>query len=155
MSPFLGPLQEPIATPSQGFQPLPTLVTKVWGPLVLKETSWLSCISVTLTTAGAGKLAGGESKCDQGLCVRLKEEGRCVPQRPRTRSDGRDTASALSPSPSSSKCTQQDVDFSCRTLPLTPQPRPDLFHRTYFSRRLCSSFLISASSISESLSLLM
>ena len=68
MSPFLGPPQEPTATPSQGFQPLPTLVTKVWG--------LLSCIPVTLTTAGAGKLAGGESKRDQGLCVRLKEEGR-------------------------------------------------------------------------------
>lgn len=38
---------------------------------------------------------------------------------------------------------------------LTPWPGPDLVHRTYFSRRLCSSFLMSASSISESLSLLM
>lgn len=38
---------------------------------------------------------------------------------------------------------------------LTPWPGPDLVRRTYFSRRLCNSFLISASSISESLSLLM
>lgn len=76
------------------------------------------------------------------------------PWRSRTRlTDSRDITSVPSPRLSSTWTSaarrHPDTTAQAPCRPATPT------QRTYFSRRLCSSFLMSASSISESLSLLM
>lgn len=93
-------------------------------------------------TEGQVTLARGECQPTEGHC-----------KRPGTSpTGGRAAASALSPAQAAPGGHGGTPGFSCGH---SPEPPPVAALRTYFSRRLCSSFLMSASSISESLSLLM